>query len=80
MYAYGFPSYGLYDNCDLLVGMDAENLRNMYRICGGDYAGKLHLLLDYTDRPGDVADPWYTRDFYTTWRDVEEDAEVSSCG
>ena len=43
--------------------MDAENLRNMYRICGGNYAGKLHLLMDYTDRPGDVADPWYTRDF-----------------
>jgi len=61
-----------YDNYDLLIGMDAENLRNMYRICGGNYAGKLHLLMDYTDRPGDVADPWYTRDFDMTWRDVED--------
>ena len=59
-----------YDRWDYLVGMDGANLRNMGRICGGDPAGKLHLLLDFTDRPGDVADPWYTGDFETTWRDV----------
>ena len=59
-----------YDQFDLLIGMDRANLRNMHRICGGDFAGKLHLLMDYTDRPGDVADPWYTDDFETTWRDV----------
>ena len=59
-----------YDQFDLLIGMDQANLRNMHRICGGDFAGKLHLLMDYTDRPGDVADPWYTDDFETTWRDV----------
>ena len=59
-----------YDNFDLLIGMDRANLRNMHCICGGDFAGKLHLLMDYTDRPGDVADPWYTDDFETTWQDV----------
>lgn len=59
-----------YDQFDLLIGMDRANLRNMHRICGGDFAGKLHLLMDYTDHPGDVADPWYTDDFETTWRDV----------
>ena len=59
-----------YDQFDLLIGMDRANLRNMHRICGGDFAGKLHLLMDYTNRPGDVADPWYTDDFETTWRDV----------
>ena len=53
-----------------LVGMDQANLRNMHRICGGDYEGKMHLLIDYTDHPGDVADSWYTGDFETTWRDV----------
>ena len=61
-----------YDQFDLLIGMDRANLRNMHRICGGDFAGKLHLLLDYTDHPGDVADPWYTDDFETTWQDVLE--------
>ena len=59
--------YGKYD---LLIGMDRANLRNMRRICGGDFAGKLQLLMDYTNRPGDVADPWYTDDFETAWRDV----------
>ena len=61
-----------YDQFDFLIGMDSANLRNMNRICGGDPAGKIHLLMDYTDRPGDVADPWYTGDFDTTWRDVQK--------
>ena len=59
-----------YDEYDLLIGMDQANLRNMNRICGGDFAEKIHLLLDFTDRPGEVADPWYTGDFETTWRDI----------
>ena len=59
-----------YEKYDLLIGMDRANLRDMYRICGGDFAGKLHLLMDYTDCPGDVADPWYTGDFEETWQDV----------
>ena len=59
-----------YDRFDFLIGMDRANLRNMRRICGGDHDGKLHLLMDYTDRPGDVKDPWYTGDFEITWQDV----------
>ena len=61
-----------YDHYDYLVGMDDYNLRNMRRICGGDPEGKIRLLLDYTDHPRDVADPWYTGDFDATWRDVNE--------
>ena len=61
-----------YEDYDMLIGMDAANLRNMGRICGGDPDGKLSLLMDYTPHPGDVADPWYTRDFQATWRDIEE--------
>ena len=59
-----------YGKFDLLIGMDRANLRNMQRICGGDPDSKMHLLMDYSSRPGDVADPWYTGDFETTWRDV----------
>ena len=60
-----------YDAFDLLIGMDAYNLRNMRRLFGGDDAGKLRLLLDYAGREGQsVADPWYTRDFAATWEDV----------
>ncbi len=61
-----------YDHYDLLIGMDQYNLQNMQRMCGGDPDGKIHLLLDYTDRPGDVADPWYTDNFDATWRDCME--------
>lgn len=60
-----------YGQWDLLIGMDHANFRNMNRICGGDPEGKIHLLMDYTDRPGDVADPWYTNDFERTWQDVD---------
>ena len=61
-----------YDRFDLLIGMDKSNIRNMKRICGDDPEGKIHQLMDYTNRPGDVADPWYTGDFETTWQDVSE--------
>ena len=61
-----------YDRYDLLIGMDEWNIRNMNAICGGDPEGKIHKLLDYTNRKGDVADPWYTGDFDATWRDVTE--------
>ena len=59
-----------YDRYDLIIGMDQQNLCNMKRILGSDHASKIGLLLDYTDRPGDIADPWYTNDFETTWRDI----------
>jgi protein-tyrosine phosphatase len=59
-----------YEEFDLLIGMDRGNLRSMYQICGGDYAYKMHLLMEFTDRPGDIADPWYTDDFEATWKDV----------
>ena len=63
---------GDYRKFDLIVGMDQPNLRNMLRIFGGDPEGKIRLLMDYTDRPGTVADPWYTGDFEAAWRDIEE--------
>ena len=61
-----------YDRYDYIIGMDHSNMRNMQRAFGGDPAGKLSMLLDYTDRPGQVADPWYTGNFDATWQDVSE--------
>lgn len=60
-----------YDEFDRLIGMDTSNLRDMRRVFGGDPAGKLSRLLDWTERPGDVSDPWYTGDFESAWRDVD---------
>lgn len=61
-----------YSYYDLIIGMDSYNLRNMRRFFGDDPEGKIHLLLDFTSRPGDVADPWYTGNFNATWRDCLE--------
>ena len=61
-----------YAHYDLLIGMDSANIRNMKSMCGGDPDGKIKMMMDFTNRPGDVADPWYTGDFEATWRDVEE--------
>lgn len=64
--------YGKYD---LFIGMDSANIRNMHRILGGDPEGKIRKLMDYTNRGGDVADPWYTRSFDVAYRDVLEGCE-----
>ena len=57
---------------DYIIAMDRNNLRNLKRMFGEDTGHKISLLMDYTYRPGDVADPWYTGDFEATWRDVFE--------
>lgn len=64
-----------YDYFDQIIAMDRNNLRNLKRMFGEDPQHKISLLMDYTHRPGDVADPWYTGDFETTWRDVWDGCE-----
>ena len=61
-----------YNNYDLFIGMDSANIRNMYRIFGGDRENKIKKMMDFTYRGGDVADPWYTRDFELTYSDIYE--------
>ena len=61
-----------YSYYDLIIGMDTYNMRNMLRCFGGDDEGKVHKLMDFTSRKGDVADPWYTGNFDATWRDCLE--------
>ena len=59
-----------YEDWDLLIGMDEENMAGMRRLFGGDPEGKLHMLLEYAGLHQGVADPWYTRDFDAAWQDV----------
>lgn len=59
-----------YDKYDYIIGMDSQNIHDILRITGGDPMGKVYKLLDFTDRGGDIADPWFTHDFDTTYRDV----------
>ena len=57
---------------DYIIAMDRLNLRNMTRFVGSDPDNKISLLMDFTNHPGDVADPWYTGDFDATLNDVNE--------
>lgn len=61
-----------YDYYDMLIGMDGRNMINMRRFYGSDPQNKCSLLLDYSDRPRDIADPWYTGNFDATYSDIEE--------
>ncbi len=61
-----------YDKYDYLICMDSFNVRNAKRIFGEDIDNKIYKLMDFTQRKGDVADPWYTGDFSTTYNDISE--------
>ena len=72
-----------YEDFDLIICMDRQNLRNMRRFTDDDPEGKVHLMMEYagygkrrkdgtvdTDTVPDVADPWWTGDYETTWQDI----------
>ena len=61
-----------YRDYDYIIAMDSQNIRNISRIIGRDTENKVCKLLDFTDRGGDIADPWYTGNFDRTYEDVYE--------
>lgn len=61
-----------YDRFDLIIYMDRMNLRWLRYIIPDDPQNKVKLMMSYTGRDRDVADPWYTGDFETTFRDITE--------
>ena len=63
------------DTFDLLIGMDVWNVRDMKRIVGEKNADKVKMLLDFSDRPRPIADPWYTGNFDESFRDILEGCE-----
>lgn len=65
-----------YEKYDYLLGMEEWNLRNMRRIVGNDPQQKIHRLLDFSNSPRDIADPWYTGDFDTTYNDILEGCQA----
>lgn len=65
-----------YKAYDYLICMDMNNLQDLKKIVGEDGEKKISLLLDYTARPGTpIADPFFTRDFAVTYRDIKEGCE-----
>lgn len=59
-----------YRRFDRIICMDASNLRLLRRIIADDSQNKVHLMMSYTGVGRDVADPWYTGDFETTFQDI----------
>ncbi len=65
-----------YDEFDLIIAMDEENMYYLSRILGEDTEGKIHYLMEYTDDPhAKIEDPWYTRDFEKAYRDIRKGCE-----
>lgn len=62
-------------DADWIVCMDMSNVALLRRICSAEDMGKVCLLLDFTSRPGDVSDPWYTDDFERAYRDIRRGCE-----
>ena len=56
-----------YDKFDYLIGMDHRNMQNMKKVFKNDQKEKLHLLLDFTEEGGEIADPWYTGKYAETY-------------
>ena len=59
-----------YEKFDLIIGMDNSNMVRLRRFFPEDPDGKIVRLLDLTDTPGEVDDPWYSGDFEQTYREV----------
>ena len=61
-----------YKRYDFIIGMEESNIRNIQRIVGEDVDKKISKLLDYSNNPRDIADPWYTGNFEVTYNDIVE--------
>lgn len=59
-----------FEEFDYLIAMESFNLRNIRREFGKELTEQVNLLLDYTDRPGDIDDPWYTGAFELTYDEI----------
>jgi protein-tyrosine phosphatase len=65
--------YGKYD---YIIGMEQRNLAGIRRICGEDTQGKVYRMLDFSENPRDISDPWYTGNFDSTYEDIREGCEA----
>ena len=59
-----------YEKYDYILAMEDKNIPNILKIVGEDSENKIYKLLDFTNTPKDISDPWYTGDFITTYYDI----------
>lgn len=65
-----------YDKFDYIIGMEESNIKNIMKIIGEDKKGKVFKLLDFSENPRDIADPWYTGNFDKTYNDILEGCQA----
>ena len=64
-----------YDKFDYILGMEDENIKNILKIVGKDTKNKVFKLLDFTEEPRDIIDPWYYGNFDATYDDIKYGCE-----
>ncbi len=64
-----------YEKFDYIIAMEQRNIRDIYRIVGEDKENKIYRLLDFSNIPRDIADPWYTHNFEITYNEIVEGLE-----
>ena len=65
-----------YEKFDYIIGMEDRNIKGIKRIVGEDTENKIYRLLDFSDNPRDIADPWYTHNFDIAYDDIVEGCEA----
>lgn len=65
-----------YNKYDYIIGMEDSNIRDILNIMGKDEKHKIYRLLDFSKKPRDIADPWYTGNFDKTYEDIKEGCEA----
>lgn len=65
-----------FEQFDYIIGMDENNIRNIYTMLGIPDSPKIFRFLDLTDHRMDVPDPYYTGDFQETYDLVLEGCRV----
>lgn len=61
-----------YEKFDYILGMEQRNIQNILKIVGEDREGKICRLLDFSNNPRDIADPYFTGNFDRTYEDILE--------
>jgi protein-tyrosine phosphatase len=65
-----------YKTFDYLLCAEQYNIRNLRWIIPSDPEHKIHRLLDYSSRPRDISDPWYSGNFQLAYQDITEGCQA----
>lgn len=65
-----------YEYFDYILAMDDANIEDIQSLIGLDTDHKIHRLLDFTNHPRNIKDPWYTGNFEECYQDIVEGCEA----